>query len=1261
MLKQSKILLYAAVACAFALAVSAFLQPIILSRQEKNWNEQLTLLTDQSETLIQNSFDEKNNSLIVEQEKIENEISGLLQKDDLKGIFNKILDEKNNIRIQIYNHDKLLAWNSEPVVSDSMLLTLKKKANESFLIRSKQYVFISLYHPIEFVHGNYSLLLNIPVKKFYHLQNLSDDALLLDSLSIKVHSEIHLTYLNTGNYVVDGRMHSFPLLNNHKNKIGIITFSKPSLSAALNRTKEDFKFFQSVLVILLFIVFCAWLIKLHLRNFKTVYKYLIICALVIAARILFFVLEIPASVVQSELTSSSNFSSQFAFGSVRSPIEFFLTSVMFLVIAFSGIVLMNKYFEHEIKPEKSYRFPDVFIIILSLFLVLLLWRGFGATVKSVVMDSTIRYFKEFTLTPPTVVWLMCLNLFLLGLIIFLSTTSLVLLVIKKTFLLFKRNKKYLFVSIFLLIQLLGWIYDLTQAEPQGTNLIRITFVVILFVIAYQLAFKTSGVVYKFILFSIASSVISVSLLTNYNTRLEKESLKNTAYDLVRINTNQIQFIVFQTLISAKANSNLNAVEDYSSLAFELWTQSLLYKEGINSSIEFYNADKKYLGGFTSIQDDVLGGSAKVFDKQNGINIIPLNNVFENKINISGYTLIEPDSGESFFVYIKTLFDEDHFNYSVLPKFFSHEKAGISSALDIDAVRMFDYHDKVLVNSYGDINISKPEEDKIIYAQFDKANEAWAEIILNGEKNLVFVLKQNTVSGEKIIALARPEKRFSWNLSDFFKIFFIHLVIILAILIAGALMKFRVIQNRILSFRVKLVMAFLLVSIIPLFIIAFYIREITDERNEEMLARVLNDKSNQISSYLELYTSQSNVNIDLLFEKASKELNTNFTIYSNFESSYSGYRSFYSAGLLSAQLNPLAFRDLIIQKHNGYSGHEVIESKDFYSSYRMLKLAGKQYVIQVSDLFNQVLLPLSSNEMDIFLFGIFSFVVVLIIMFSTFLSGQISSPIRKLTLATRSVASGDYNIEVNDNSKGEIKELVDGFNLMVSKVNQSQKDIAKFEREEAWREMAKQVAHEIKNPLTPMKLSVQQLMIAYKDKSPKFDSIFEKVTSTVISQIETLKNIASEFSNFARMPGINIERIDLVKNIHEALSLFHDEKIEIVLNCTETEIFINSDKDHLKRTFVNLVRNSLQAKATKIIVEIKLESKSCLITISDNGNGIPDNIVDKIFDENFTTKKSGMGLGLNMAKKFIESIQGMIIVEKTSPGGTTFLINIPVAE
>ncbi len=231
--------------------------------------------------------------------------------------------------------------------------------------------------------------------------------------------------------------------------------------------------------------------------------------------------------------------------------------------------------------------------------------------------------------------------------------------------------------------------------------------------------------------------------------------------------------------------------------------------------------------------------------------------------------------------------------------------------------------------------------------------------------------------------------------------------------------------------------------------------------------------------------------------------------------------------------------------------------------------------------------------------------------------------------------------------------------MIEELKKNQIEIAELERESAWKEMAKQVAHEIKNPLTPMKLAVQQLVSLFKEKSPNFNSIFEKLSGTILNQIENLSLIASEFSRFAKMPSINLEKLNFVDIIKDVVNLYSEEEVDIQFVNELYEAFVESDKTQLRRAFINLIRNSIQAGASKITISLKAEANLYDVTVVDNGNGIPEQFKEKIFEGNFTTKKHGMGIGLKLTKRFMENAGGNIYLVRSGEYGTTFKLEIPI--
>lgn len=236
--------------------------------------------------------------------------------------------------------------------------------------------------------------------------------------------------------------------------------------------------------------------------------------------------------------------------------------------------------------------------------------------------------------------------------------------------------------------------------------------------------------------------------------------------------------------------------------------------------------------------------------------------------------------------------------------------------------------------------------------------------------------------------------------------------------------------------------------------------------------------------------------------------------------------------------------------------------------------------------------------------------------------------------------------------------------MVAKLDHSAAALAKSEREGAWREMARQVAHEIKNPLTPMKLSLQYLQRAIDSDKDNVYELTKSVARTLVEQIDHLSHIAGEFSQFANIGNPRNEIFDLNEFL-KLLTQLHsiEDNLELSWKPVKGTVMIFADRTHINRLFTNLIQNALQAipegKRAIIVIEEKLSEKSVLITVKDNGSGIPEEARSKIFTPNFTTKTSGTGLGLAMCKGIVEESKGNIWFQTTIGTGTTFYVELPL--
>ncbi|MEA9413644.1 ATP-binding protein [Flavobacterium sp. PL02] len=307
-----------------------------------------------------------------------------------------------------------------------------------------------------------------------------------------------------------------------------------------------------------------------------------------------------------------------------------------------------------------------------------------------------------------------------------------------------------------------------------------------------------------------------------------------------------------------------------------------------------------------------------------------------------------------------------------------------------------------------------------------------------------------------------------------------------------------------------------------------------------------------------------------------------------------------------------------------------------------------------------------NELNTFLIRlgqVYSFMLIVAFALAYFLSTYITKSLKTISdkLSETNLNQKNEMIVLEASSK-EINFLIKSYNGMVEKLEKSAIKLAQSEREEAWREMAKQVAHEIKNPLTPMRLTVQSFQRKFDPTAPDVKQKLNDYSETLIQQIDTMTAVASAFSNFASMPAQQNETLNVVEVVELSLDIFNEEYI--VFQSEEEEIISKMDRTQLIRIITNLVKNATQAipeiqHYKSILVTVKRQGDNVEITVTDNGIGIQKQDVDRVFEPKFTTKNSGMGLGLGIIKNIIENYKGTITFETEYGKGTTFTVTLPI--
>ncbi|MCE1197817.1 MAG: HAMP domain-containing histidine kinase [Marinilabiliales bacterium] len=372
------------------------------------------------------------------------------------------------------------------------------------------------------------------------------------------------------------------------------------------------------------------------------------------------------------------------------------------------------------------------------------------------------------------------------------------------------------------------------------------------------------------------------------------------------------------------------------------------------------------------------------------------------------------------------------------------------------------------------------------------------------------------------------------------------------------------------------------------------------------------------------------------------------------------------GLTSSRMNPEAFQVMSLEKNVSFLHNESLGKMEFFSVYAPLYNQSDLLVGYVNlpyfnrqDEFTRQVTGFIAAFINLYIFLVLLFVVIALL-----ISSQLTTPLSLIEEKLRGIALGKRNAAIEYGGDDEIGRLVQAYNKKVEELAVSAELLARSERESAWKEMARQVAHEIRNPLTPMKLNIQYLRKIKEENASHFDAYFLQVTEMLVAQIDALSNIAASFSDFARMPLIQTETFDLSALIREVSMLFQaGENYTLQLTLPKSgEIPVSGDREQIRRALVNILRNSVQATQhlTGGVIEMALEIRDdkAVVSIADNGIGIPEKDRDRLFEPSFTTKSGGMGLGLAISKSILESCHATIGFE-SRPGATTFTIAFPV--
>jgi signal transduction histidine kinase len=578
-----------------------------------------------------------------------------------------------------------------------------------------------------------------------------------------------------------------------------------------------------------------------------------------------------------------------------------------------------------------------------------------------------------------------------------------------------------------------------------------------------------------------------------------------------------------------------------------------------------------------------------------------------------------------------------------------------------------YKNDSLINSSGNFNYDK---------NFNKSYLKNSRLFQEGIQSNDYNHRGFRVDRERVYVISKPSYPFIYFFANFSFLFLVLALCFLLTLIVYAI-YFNIRRTEI-NYVTRIQLYLNLAFFIPLTVISIttltrsasdYKREVENEYIKDAEAT-----SNNITGYLNNFlNSQSTIeelssNLSELADFSELDMDI-FRIRQNpGRLLLSTQPLIYDKGILSELIDPVALSSILEQGYKSIILNERIGKLEYKSTYVGIRSTDTGELIGILSIpffGSQEAIEDNLTGLVVNILSIFTIIFISFIFLSFFVSNYLTFPLKFLTDRLRRTSLTGSNEPIHYESQDEIGQLINEYNNMILKLEESKKALAQSEKEAAWREMAKQVAHEIKNPLTPMKLTLQHLKMRIGG-NPEEKARLEKSINSLLHNIETLSDIATTFSDYAQMPVPEKEQFDIVGLLRQTVNIYiaSEEKADSRLEVPDQKIRVEGDPGWIGRTISNLIINGIQAvqKGKKPLIRISLEQvemNKILISVSDNGQGIREDIKDKIFMPNFSTKYSGSGIGLAIAKRAIEHAQGKIWFDSKPEIGTTFYIQLPV--
>ncbi len=1090
---------------------------------------------------------------------------------------------------------------------------------------------------------------------------------LADRLSADLGVPVHFIFPPETFAEPDSLWHAAPLYGIDSARVGSARVWRSTYAELTEQLTERYDDIHSTLAALLLVSLVVLLLRTAFTRLTGFARVLVLTALLWILRYGLLWLDIPGRLFPEGIFDPVLYASVFAGGLAKS-IGDLTISVVTLA---ANLLLLVRADDIRSMQTGASRLPLMVRVGGSVLLAVasfVLLRMFGAVVRSLLYDSTLTVGDPAILFPPFPMGLLILN----GVILAFLLAALALEAAGK------------------IVQMMGWwltvILFLAGAvgmefltEPLVPIWYRILFSASVLVLCWLTSrgpgpARLATPVGKYLGIAVLSAIILVPVLDAQIRERDRSKVETFAEEVLRPIEGWLKFIVEEGLLQLiNAADAEGASRNPESVALRAWAQSAACREGYSSVFELLDSEGKQLsrfaiGGQTGVAHQMsysvpldTQGVLRVKSIGDGVSAVRIYAgsapIRSGTGDIRGHVRVTVAAGE------RQLFRGD--NPSVLRGTSRETLESFYRPITIT-----EYRDGLYLRSTNKtFPFTHVLSDGLVESlPLLSPPMMWKEEEIGGVAYETFYALRGE-GGRGVIGLSLERHDILLRFVGLVKVgvvFGLLLVLWGACMVIRALMQGRSLRF---SFRDRLLGTMLIAALLPLGLLLMYSQLDVRERMMESMARRLEDQTAAVAQDIAGIGEHADASSEMEVRPDRVELiaanaGTDFNLYMGTMLRISSRPELYIAGLLDARISGSAYAEVVLSGKWFFVETEHIGLFRYAVGYRPVLDAARGIigVVSVPTLFRQDELERELVERHAVLFGVYAAVLLVMLLITPVLANRFAAPVLRLTELARDVGKGDLNISSRlPRADGEIGELVQSFDTMTRELERSRDSLVQVERELAWKEMARQVAHEIKNPLTPMKLSIQHLRRAYLDRAQDFGEILEQVTHTVIGQIDALSRIAFEFSAFARMPRRTLALCQPGEVVGEAVQLFRqDSRVECVLSTEPGLPEIMADREELRRACINILRNGVQAMGGKGRMEITVvrSLRGVQIAFKDSGHGIPDDIKPNLFKPNFSTRTDGMGLGLAIVKKTVDDLGGTVSIESRVGVGTTVTLEIP---